>query len=199
MNWEVWKPINPPTNQSIKTKQKKYLSRVGHIIRQNWVCWKLNGAFIHRKREEGLLSEGIWVSTKVLNFPENTKPSYSHFFQGESWSLNTSGEGLWDAGGEGKSSQEQVTPKGNLSLTWAVPSGSCMESPICISFSWNLSTCLPYAFLTITPLYEMILWNVIFMTFIKNSVPLDERCCISANINNAEMYNVLQGVLTFTA
>lgn len=71
------------------------------------------------KGQEGLLREGIWVRMKVLTFPEYTKLSYGYFFQGESRRLKASGEGLWDTGGEGKHSQAQVTPKGNLFLSLA--------------------------------------------------------------------------------
>lgn len=50
-----------------------------------------------------------------------------------------------------------------------------------------------------TPQHEMILHNAIFMIFIKNSVPSDERCYVNAGTNNAEMNNMLQEILTFAA
>lgn len=62
-----------------------------------------------------------------------------------------------------------------------------MNLPISVSFCLNLSNSLPYIFMAIAPLCETVLCTVVFTMFIKNSVPLDEKCYVNANSNDAEM------------
>ena len=66
--------------------------------------------------------------------------------------------------------RDHIIPKWSL-----LCSGSWVKLPIYISSCYKLNNSRPDVCMAIARQYETILWNVVFMTFTKNSLPLDER------------------------
>lgn len=78
MNWGVWKPINPPTNQSIKTKQKNTCpGLVTSSGRTEYAgSWTVH-SYIAKERKVCLVREfGLarrcWTLLRIPNLPTAT-------------------------------------------------------------------------------------------------------------------------------
>ena len=134
------------------------------------------GALVRsREEQKGLLSEGFWLEQRPSPFPEGTWLSYSNFFQDESSGMNASVGRGWECPRDAWRSRKMLA-RDHIIPKWSLLcSGNWVKLPIYTSSCYKLNNSLPDVCMAIARRYETILWNVVFMTFTKNSLPLDER------------------------